>query len=42
MRLEIFFLVKEIYLGLYDVENVKEYKNVSGIVSNVFFLSYEF
>lgn len=42
MRPEISSLVKEIYPGLHDAENVKEYENVSGIASNVFFLSHGF
>lgn len=42
MRPEISSLVKEIYPGLHDAENVKEYDNVGGIASNVFFLSHGF
>ncbi|XP_062608634.1 NFX1-type zinc finger-containing protein 1-like [Saccostrea cucullata] len=42
MRPDISLLVKEIYPGLHDGENVKEYERISGIGKDVFFLRHTF
>ncbi|XP_061173740.1 NFX1-type zinc finger-containing protein 1-like [Saccostrea echinata] len=42
MRPDISLLVKQIYPGLHDGENVEQYESISGIGKDVFFLSHSF
>lgn len=42
MRPDISILVKEIYPGLHDAENVGKYEHVGGVEKDIFFLNHDF